>query len=509
SGQRESYEVEKRYMHKNQQILWGFLTASLVRNEQGEPEFVACMVQDITVNKSAGVALQDIEQLYRQTFEHAAIGVAHTDSDGRFRSVNRRLCEMLQRESTELLGRSIRNLAHPDDAEATAESLRRVLSGEVEEFSGEQRYVRKDGSVMWTNVTTSVVRLPDGEPKYGIVMIEDITEQKQAREALRESEERFRAITETAHDAIITLDSDSTILFVNPATSAIFGYSEDELEGKPFATLLPPSLQGTPQANAGFYVRPSWQGSSSTTELTGLHRDGHEIPIELTVAVSTQQQMYTAVVRDISGRKRAEQERADLIKHQEEARAMTEAAATIRGVVQASPLPIITLDPEGKVGSWNEAATDLFGWTEDEVVGGMVPFALDGQESESVEFRERAMRGESITNLEIRRQARDGSLMDMYMSTAPVRDSRGSISGIMYVYADITDRKRAEKELQHQRDFALQVMGTMGQGLAITDSEGKFDYVNPAYAQMLGVDAESLIGRSPYDFTVADDHYVL
>src|SRR5437763_12169661 len=95
------------------------------------------------------------------------------------------------------------------------------------------------------------------------------------------------------------------------------------------------------------------------------------------------------------------------------------------------------------------------------------------------------------------------------MSTAPVRDGHGDITGIMYVYADITERKHAEKELQHQRDFALQVMNTMGQGLAITDAEGRFEFVNPAYARMLGSEPKDLIGTSPFDFTIPEEHSTL
>jgi PAS domain S-box-containing protein len=95
------------------------------------------------------------------------------------------------------------------------------------------------------------------------------------------------------------------------------------------------------------------------------------------------------------------------------------------------------------------------------------------------------------------------------MSTAPVRDAAGEITGIMYVYADITARKQAEEELQVQRDFALQVMNTMGQGLAILDAQGRFEYSNPTYAHMLGCEPDALTGKSPFDFTLPEDHGIL
>ncbi len=87
----------------------------------------------------------------------------------------------------------------------------------------------------------------------------------------------------------------------------------------------------------------------------------------------------------------------------------------------------------------------------------------------------------------------------------PLRDSDGSVVGISGVMDDITERKLAEEELQHQRDFALYVMSTMGQGLTVTGADGKFSYVNPAYARMLGYPPDALVGREPEEFTFAED----
>jgi len=503
AGKRDKYQIEKRLVRRNKQVLWGYLTVSLIRDPEGNPQFVAGMVQDITEHKQAGLALQDVEQLFRLTFDQAAVGVAHTDKEGRFVFVNRRLCEMLGYSREELFGREFWSVTHPDDAEASQSALHQLVAAYIHEYSGEKRYVRKDGSFLWGNLTMSLVRQPSGEPKFGIVMIEDITERKQTEEELRQSEERYRAITETASDAIITMDESSQILFINQAATAIFGYSEGELVGRPLSVLVP-SMRNAPLTGAR-------AGAGATRELNGMHKHGQELCLEMTVSEWTRQyeRMLTGVIRDVTERKRTEQERAKLVAREQEARAMGEAAAVIRGVVQASPLPIVTLDPEGHVYSWNEAATRTFGWREEEVVGRPVPFVTDDEASESSELRERALQGESVTNLEIRRHTRDGTVMDLSMSTAPVRDAQGKISGIMYVYADITARKRAEKDLQLQRDFALQVMNTMGQGLAVTNAEGRFELVNPAYARMLGYEPEALIGKSPFDFTISDDHFIL
>jgi two-component system, sensor histidine kinase and response regulator len=511
AGERDSYVVEKRLVRQSNQIAWVHMTVSLVRDEGGNPQFIAGAAQDITEQKQSGTAMKDVEQLFRKTFDQAAVGVAHTDREGRFMFANRRLGEMFGYRREDLFGREFHAFVHPDDVDASDLALRQLMNGAIQEYSGEQRYLRRGGSTIWGHLSMSVVQEPDGEPKYGIVMIEDITDRKQAQEALRESEARFRAITETASDAIVTMDESSRILFANPATTAIFGYAEDELVGRPFSMLLPAQAQGTAMTDVASYLHRAADGGLGTTELTGLHKDGGELCLEIACAESTEQQRraYTCIIRDISERKRAEEERAELVAREQEARAVSDASAVIRRVVDASPLSIVTLDPEGRVVSWNAAAAKTFGWAESDVVGRPVPFEAGDGPSESDGLRERALHGETVTNLEISRRTRDGMTLDLSLSTAPIHDASGAVDGIMFVYADITERKLAEKELHVQRDFALQVMNTMGQGLATTDADGRFEYVNPAYAEMLGYEPEELIGKSQNDFTVADDHTIV
>jgi two-component system sensor histidine kinase/response regulator len=507
AGRRDSYQVEKRFLRQNTQVLWVYLTVSLIRDDAGVAQYVAVVVQDISENKHAGSTLQDVEQLFRLTFDQAAVGIAHTDKDGRFMFVNHRFCDMLGYRREDLFGRELRAVTHPEDVGDSELALKQLLSGNMQEWSGEKRYVRKGGAIIWGRLTMSLMRQPSGEPKYGIIMIEDVTERKQTQEALRESEVLYRTITDTASDAIITMDADSRILFVNPAAGHIFGWSESELVGQPLSLLLPGLSDGTARER----VALSLLRGGSPTELTGIQKDGRELFLEvsLTESFRQNQRMVIGVIRDVTERKRAQEEQTALMAREQQARAMSEAAGVIRGVVQASPLPIITLGTDGNVLSWNDAATGTFGWSEDEVCGRPVPFVPDGASSESHEFATRALRGESITNLELCRLTADGRLLDLYMSTAPVRDAHGDITGIMFVYADFTARKRAETELEVQRDFALQVMNTMGQGLAVIDAQGRFEYVNPAYARMLGHRPETLIGASPFDFTAMEDHGVL
>ncbi|MCL5024771.1 MAG: PAS domain S-box protein, partial [Nitrospirae bacterium] len=143
-------------------------------------------------------------------------------------------------------------------------------------------------------------------------VIRDITERKRAEETLRESEERYRVIAETASDAIITIDGESRILFANPAAGKVFGLPVDELLGRELTMLMPERLRNAHLAAMTRYLATgkkmaNWGGK----EVPGLHRDGHEIPLEVSYGefLGEEKHFFTGIVRDITERKQAEKEK--------------------------------------------------------------------------------------------------------------------------------------------------------------------------------------------------------
>src|SRR5918995_1004508 len=141
--------------------------------------------RDITERKQAEEELRESEERFRGTFEQAAVGIAHVATDGHWLRVNRRLCDIVGYEKQELLGLTFQDITHPDDLETDLEGARRLLAGEIETYSREKRYFRKDGSIVWIYLTVSLVHSSLGEPRYFISVTEDITERKRIEEAQR------------------------------------------------------------------------------------------------------------------------------------------------------------------------------------------------------------------------------------------------------------------------------------------------------------------------------------
>jgi PAS domain S-box-containing protein len=137
---------------------------------------------------------------------------------------------------------------------------------------------------------------------------------------------------------------------------------------------------------------------------------------------------------------------------------------TLNSIIAASPHGILAVDRDRNVFLWNPAATRIFGWTADEVIGGKVPFVPDNQRQDSDLFSQRALQGETFTNREVRRMRRDGTPLDLLVSAAPAYDESGKVTGFVTVLTDITEHKKLEQQLF--RAQRLESLGTLASGVA-------------------------------------------
>lgn len=160
------------------------LTVTAIRDGENEVTGFVGIGRDITESRRAQAELREAEELFRSTFEDAAIGVALVAPDGRWLRVNRALCALLGFTAEELLQRSFQDITHPDDLNADLELVQSVLADRLPGYEMEKRYIRKDETVIWALLTVSLVRDEDGEPRHFVSQIQDITARKEAETAL-------------------------------------------------------------------------------------------------------------------------------------------------------------------------------------------------------------------------------------------------------------------------------------------------------------------------------------
>ena len=253
--------------------------------------YIYASVRDITERKRTAEELRTSEAAFRGAFETAAHGMALVSPTGKWLQVNQALCDMLGYQASELLAVDFQTITHPDDLRADLALFRAVLAGELPSYMMEKRYFHKQGSIVWILLSVSIVRADDGRPLFAVSQIQDITQQKHAEDALRQSEIRFRAVTETAGEAIITIDVHEDIIYANPAATTIFGYpvetpaTGETLTGVRISTLV-----------------PGYRNGDGLRESDGVRADGERIALEYNSAdwLSDGDFRRTLILRDVT-----------------------------------------------------------------------------------------------------------------------------------------------------------------------------------------------------------------
>jgi PAS domain S-box-containing protein len=191
SGEIDAVRLEKRYLRKDGAVVWVKFSMTLERDADGKPLYEIAVYDDITAQRDTEARLKESEARFRQTFELAASGICHV-VDGRFVRVNKSLCEILGYSEKELLGKTVKEVSHPEDRDVTDAERARIRAGEIDSARFEKRYVRADGRVVWADVAIALVRDVFGMPMYEIAVFDDITERKQAEAALHAAHEELK-----------------------------------------------------------------------------------------------------------------------------------------------------------------------------------------------------------------------------------------------------------------------------------------------------------------------------
>ena len=177
-----------------------------------------------------------------------------------------------------------------------------------------------------------------------------------------------------------------------------------------------------------------------------------------------------------------------------------------RALIDASPVAIVDFSIDGRVRSWNAAASEIFGWTEEEVIGRISPIVPEGEHEAFLATLARIAQGEMIRDLDLRRVHRDGSPIDVSTSAAPIRDSRGEVVAIIASMLDVTARKRSERALAASEGRKDAVLRASLDCIVIVDHEGLITEVNPATEETLGWARNDVLGKPFLELAVAAEH---
>ncbi|HEX4865577.1 MAG TPA: PAS domain S-box protein [Acidimicrobiales bacterium] len=358
-------------------------------------------------------------EAWRLAFSNAPIGCAIVALNGRILQVNEALCRIVGYGASELVSLTFQDITHPDDLDADLALVKALVAGDVPKYQMEKRYLRPDGTQVWSNLTVSLMHNSDGSPAYFISQIEDIHERRDADEALRLSEERLRSLTDSIQEAIIGADLHGTITTWNRSAAKMFGYTRDEAVGQKVTLIIRPSER--PAHTAGL-ARLAAGGKpriiGQPVRFVALRVDGSEIPVEIRITTSETAglRQYTAVVKDLSERDSYE-----------------EKAAILSALLDTDEAAVIAFTLDGTVTTWSRGAEHLYGYTAAEACGKRVGLLLMDPEpdlpSKFEEIMRRVTEGKSAA-YDGRRRTKDGSTIGVSVTLKPLLE-RGEVIGIV------------------------------------------------------------------------------
>jgi len=409
-------------------------------------------------------------------------GVVIVDRAGVVRFVNIAAESLLHRKSGELIGQTF---GFP------------IVAGEKMELD----IIRKGKEPATVEMHVEEVKW-EGEIVY-LAALRDITERKQAEEALKQSEERYRVLVDSAPDAIVLVDAEGKVVSCNPATERLTGYRSEELEGKSFLELGTLGPEELPRASKLFKdIMSGQEVEGEDFETTFQHKDGMERWVSIKVRViRAEEEMVDILVvaRDITERKVAEE---TLRKSEEKYMRL------YNGINEA--LVLYTL-PEFRISHWNKRYEDLqkLILTKDieDVTISDVAAVVEADDWEMVTERvAKLLAGESVPDanvLEIRMRDLEGKRRFFEIRPSFYKEN-GQIAGVQVAMADITERKRAEEVLRESEGKYRTLVENVPQKIFLKDKNSVYLSCNSNYAEDLGIKHEEISGHTDYDFYPKD-----
>ncbi len=392
-----------------------------------------------TARKRAEEALRHNEEKYREMIETIQDGYFEIDLTGKYTFVNDVICRQLQYSREELIGSDNRKYQDEENAKKTFQAFLDAYTTGKPVPALEMDVIRKDGSTQIAEVSISLIRDAGGQPLGFRGISRDITERKQATQALLESEALQRHLMESLPIGLVVVDPRTRMIeHANQTASVMFGAPVDQIVGHRCHAFLCPAQEGAcPVCDLGKDV--------DNSERWMVCADGHHRPVLKTVRkikIHGREKLLECFV-DISERKQVE----TALKASEE---------RFRGMVESLPDPYSEINLEGIITFVNEAFVHETGYSQDELIGKKFSMLLDEKNARLAKrgYAEIYKTGRPVKNLELEWISKNGHAVLAEVSVSPISQADGTVIGFQSIYRDITERRQMEIALSRAKEAA-------------------------------------------------------
>ncbi|MCP4716605.1 MAG: PAS domain S-box protein, partial [Deltaproteobacteria bacterium] len=457
-----------------------------IRADDGTISGVVLTFRDITERRRSEEALRKSEEKHRALIENLSEMILIIDKDG-VNVWNSPAVRQYGMEPEDAIGINMRDYTHPDDRDRVDKTLKYAIEhpGEIVTLEG-LKVIPDDGREIFLDDT--FVYLPDTPGINGLVVTcHDITERKQAEEALKESESLYRTLVETSTDGIVLTDFDGKYIFANKRHRTLLGYdSSIELVGKNGFDFIAPEYK---QAAKKTLQRLIDEKYVDGIVFEVVKKDGGRRITEFSATVISDEDgkpvSIMCLMRDITERKQAED-------------ALRESEERYRLLIETSPDAITVTDLSGKLIMANQRNAELHGCERAEELLGLDAFELiaPADRQRAMENTRKTLETGGIKNIEYTMLRRDGTPFSAEISASALVDSAGKPTAFLGVVRDITERKQAEEALRESEEKHRTYIENAPDGIFIADSSGGYVDANQAACRMTGYSRAELLNMS-------------
>ena len=433
----------------------------------GKPVFHAIW-RDITERKKAEEARRQLDNTFRALFDHAPLGIVLVSTDRRILNCNLAFQKMLGYSLEELKSLSVPEISHAGDDQATRGSYQAMMAGEIDSYTVEKRYIRKNGTTLWAHLTGTMIRDDKGAPQSIFGIVEDITERKQSEDALQESERRYKAIVEDQAEFVTRYLPGGVLTFVNDTLCKYLGMKRDDLLGNPIihSCIRMTGRHSFVRSKHLISIIPRWllkQGWCCSDGRVVWHKWTHHAIFDNNGAIIE----YQSTGRDITNSKLVEE-------------ALQSSEARFRTIIENASAGIQVVDIETRqIRYANPEICRMLGYSEQELRS-LLPTDLvaeDEQLKSDAAFQQHAAGNMHTSERTFKRK--DGSLVRMSIHSVRMKiDDRQCLVGF---FSDVTEKHLLEEErLKTQK---LEAIGTLAGGIAHDFNnllQGVFGYISLA-----------------------------
>jgi len=398
------------------------------------------------------------------------------DADGKVSFVNSKIADLLGYKVEEITGRQLYSFMDDQGITLAQGSIAGARAGKIEPF--DFQFQRKSGERIIIKFETAPLTNDSGD-YAGVLFLEpDIAERRRVEAALREAENRYRTLFDSASDAILIHDSKGRLLEVNQVASERLGYSRSNLLKMTMEDVESPKLRGSVSER----IKEMQKRGRVIYETAFVRRDGEVVPVEVNSRIIEWNRSLAvlSVARDITERKRVE----ELTRYQ---------ASLIDNVSDA----IFSCDMEFRIRSWNKAAERIYGWSDEEVIGRLsgevlrAEYPAGGREEILKELTATGRwRGEAIHH------TRDGSTIHALVSRSLLRNGDGEPEGYATISRDITEIKLAEEALLKEKQRAERYLQVAGVMIVVISTNERVTLINEKGCQVLGCSEAEIVGKN-------------